>query len=111
MHFCPRERGPSISGNNSLLLLLPLAGRHDGGRLELCRHVVDQLAPVQLVKGAVLPRRAGEDKEGGRGPRGEDPGHEESEGEKADGEGEEDEGDDAGALQVCVGEGSLVGWR
>ena len=100
------ERGPS-SGKDSLLLIL-LAGRHGGRRLELCGHVGDQLAPVQLVGGAVLPRRAAEGEEGGRGPGGEDAGHQESKGDKADGEGEQDEGDDAGALQVCVGEGKLL---
>ena len=59
-----RERG-GISGKNFLLLLL--AGRHGGGRLELRRHVGDQLAPVQLVEGAVLPGRAAEGKERGGG--------------------------------------------
>ena len=107
MHCCQRERERAISGKDSLLLLL-LTGRHGGRRLELCGHVGDQLAPVQLVRGAVLPRGAAEGKEGGRGPGGEDAGHQEGEGDKADGEGEQDEGDDAGTLQVGVGEGRLV---
>ena len=101
MHFAARERERKRDWepepiSRKILFLLTVSGGHSGGRLELSGHVGDQLAHVQLVEGAVRPRRvAGEGKEGGRGSRGEDSGHKEGEGYKEYGEGEKDEGEDA----------------